>query len=86
VKDLNVGDEVLAMTHFGGYAEYAKTKAAGVVRLAPGTDHAEATALGTQYCTAWIAACHMVNLKKGDRVLVHAAAGGVGTALVQIAK
>ena len=58
----------------------------GVVKLAPGTNPAEATALATQYCTAWYAACMMVNLQKGDRVLVHAAAGGVGTALVQIAK
>lgn len=86
VTSLQVGDQVLALTPFGGYAEYAKTLARGAVRLAPGTDPAEATALATQYCTAWIAACHMVNLKQGDKVLVHAAAGGVGTALVQIAK
>ena len=86
VHAFGVGDTVLGFTQFGGYAEYAVTDAMGVVRLAPGTDPAEATALATQYCTAWFAACHMVNLKKGDRVLVHAAAGGVGTALVQIAK
>ena len=86
VNSLQVGDNVLALTPFAGYAEYAKTLARGAVRLAPGTDPAEATALATQYCTAWIAACHMVNLHEGDKVLVHAAAGGVGTALVQIAK
>lgn len=81
-----IGDYVVAFTQFGGYAEYAKTDARGAVRLSPGTDPSVATALATQYCTAWFAACHMVNLKAGDHVLVHAAAGGVGTALVQIAK
>lgn len=86
VRNVALGDAVVAFTQFGGYAEYAKSSAEGVVRIAPGTDEAVATALATQYCTAWFAACHMINLKRGDRVLVHAAAGGVGTALVQIAK
>lgn len=86
VLGFNIGDQVVAFTQFGGYAEYAKTDARGAIKLSPGTDPAVATALATQYCTAWFAACHMVNLKPGDHVLVHAAAGGVGTALVQIAK
>jgi len=86
VSDFESGDFVIGFTQFGGYAEYCATEAMGVVKLAPGTNPAEATALATQYCTAWYAACMMINLQKGDRVLVHAAAGGVGTALVQIAK
>lgn len=86
VKTFSTGDLVVAFTQFGGYAEYATTDHRGAVLLAPGTNREEATALATQYCTAWFSACHMINLKKGDNVLVHAAAGGVGTALVQIAK
>ena len=86
VKSFIVGELVLAFTQFGGYAEYAVADYRGVVALASGTNREEATALATQYCTAWFSACHMINLQKGDRVLVHAAAGGVGTALVQIAK
>lgn len=86
VKGLNVGDKVLAFTRFGGYADHAIADSRAVIKLENDVDEAEATTLATQYCTAWMAACHMVNLKKGDRVLVHAAAGGVGTALVQIAK
>ena len=85
-KRYEVGDLVLGFTQFGGYAEYAVADYRGVVTLASGTNREEATALATQYCTAWFSACHMVNFHKGDRVLVHAAAGGVGTALVQIAK
>jgi NADPH2:quinone reductase len=44
-----------------------------------------ALALTTQYCTAWYAAEECVRLQPGEQVLVHAAAGGVGTALVQLA-
>jgi NADPH:quinone reductase-like Zn-dependent oxidoreductase len=86
VRDFEKGDYVLGFTQFGGYAEYCATDVMGVVKLGTGTNPAEATALATQYCTAWYAACMMVNLQKGDRVLIHAAAGGVGTALIQIAK
>lgn len=86
VTHVKKGDRVLAFTMFGGYAQYACADSRAVVRISPGTSEEEATALATQYCTAWFAACHMVNLKRGDRVLVHAAAGGVGTALVQIAR
>lgn len=81
-----IGDAVLAFTLFGGYAQFAAMDYRGAVKLSPGTNLEEATALGTQYCTAWFAACHLMNLYPGDKVLVHAAAGGVGTALVQIAK
>lgn len=86
VTHVKKGDRVLAFTMFGGYAQYACADTRAVVRISPDTCAEEATALATQYCTAWFAACQMVNLKPGDRVLVHAAAGGVGTALVQIAR
>lgn len=86
VVGFEIGDLVLGLIQFGGYAEYCITESLGTLRLALGTNPAEATALATQYCTAWFAAAIMVNLQKGDRVLIHAAAGGVGTALVQIAK
>jgi NADPH2:quinone reductase len=79
------GDAVLAMTRFGGYAEYALTSAAAVAKIPAGIAPAAATALATQYCTAYYAAAEMVQLHKGDTVMVHAGAGGVGTALVQYA-
>jgi len=86
VTHVQKGDRVLAFTMFGGYAEYACADSRAVIPLSPDTPPEEAVALATQYCTAWFAACKMVLLQKGDRVLVHAAAGGVGTALVQIAR
>lgn len=86
VTHLKTGDRVTALTRFGGYAEYAVTKASGVAVLPSNIDFPAATALSTQYCTAYYAAAELVNLFPGDKVLVHAGAGGVGTALIQYAK
>lgn len=80
------GKQVVAFTRFGGYSEYVTTKRTGIAVLPDGIDPAAATALATQYCTAYYAACEMVRLHKGDKVLIHAAAGGVGIALTQLAK
>lgn len=85
VTTLSPGQRVVAMTRFGGYAEYVCANALATAVISEDMEPERATALATQYCTAWHAACEMVNLKPGDRVLVSAAAGGVGTALVQIA-
>jgi NADPH:quinone reductase-like Zn-dependent oxidoreductase len=86
VTHVKVGDRVTAMTRFGGYAEFALTDASAVAIIPNFIDDATATALTTQYCTAYYAAGEMVNLHEGDRVLIHAGAGGVGRALIQFAK
>lgn len=86
VKGFKVGDRVTALTRFGGYAEYAKSNIMGVAHLPEEIDYDMATALATQACTAYYCAEEMVSLHKGDAVLVQAAAGGVGSLLVQIAK
>ena len=80
------GDKVLAFTRFGSYAQYAVADTRTVVKLSEQVDEAQATALATQYCTAWYAARMVGSLRKRETVLIHAAAGGVGTALIQIAK
>lgn len=80
------GDKVVALTRFGGYAEYVTTMQEGVALMPQNYDPAKATALATQACTAYFCAVHCVNLISGDNVLVQAAAGGVGRILVQIAK
>jgi NADPH2:quinone reductase len=85
VSDFRAGDRVTAMTRFGGYAEYAVTKASAVALIPAAMDEPTATALTTQYCTAYFAAAEMVNLHRGDKVLVQSGAGGVGTALIQYA-
>jgi len=81
-----LGKRVVAMTRFGGYAEYAKTNVSGVAVISDDLESVKASALATQYCTAYYGAMGCTNLFKGDRVLIHAAAGGVGTAITQLAK
>ena len=86
VTDIAEGDRVTAMTRFGGYAEYAITDARAVSKIPHNINPAEATALTTQYCTAYYCAAEMVNLFAGDKVVIHSAAGGVGAGLLQYAK
>lgn len=86
VTSLKVGQRVAALTRFGGYAEYAVTKEAGVAVIPDSVDFATATAMATQACTAYYCAFESVTLHEGDRVLIQAAAGGVGGLLVQMAK
>lgn len=86
VDALKPGQRVVAFTRFSGYAEFAVTDWRAVAPIPEEMDAAKAAALATQYGTAYYCACEMVQLHPGDRVLVQAAAGGVGTALVQLAK
>ncbi|MFA6127271.1 MAG: zinc-binding dehydrogenase [Bacteroidales bacterium] len=81
-----IGQHVAAMTRFGGYAEYVKTQSAAVIALKNELDFGLATSLATQASTAVYCAGFAIRLYNGERVLVHAAAGGVGTLLVQLAK
>jgi NADPH2:quinone reductase len=84
--DLQLGQRVVSLTRFGGYASMACAKAIAAMPLAEDADGAEATALATQGVTAWLAAEDCVRLHPGEKVLIHAAAGGVGMMLVQLAK
>lgn len=84
------GDEVFGMPQFpqqaGGYAEYVAAPARHFARKPAGLTHVEAAALPLAGLTAWQALVETAALRPGQRVLVHAAAGGVGHLAVQIAK
>lgn len=80
------GTRVAALTRFGGYATLALTDARAAATIPEDMDVGIAAALPTQGCTAYYCAEEMVRLYPGDHVLVQAAAGGVGTLLVQLAK
>jgi NADPH2:quinone reductase len=80
-----MGKRVVALTRFGGYAEYAATDYRALAEISDDFEAAKALALGTQGTTAYVCFEESMNLYKGDRVLVHAAAGGVGLMLCQLA-
>jgi len=83
VTNLTVGQRVLATTSSGGYAEYATAKAVLTMPIPDELGYSEATALLVQGLTA----LGLLNeTKPGQTILIHAAAGGVGTLLVQLAK
>lgn len=86
VPDLKTGQRVVALTRFGGYSQQVVVNYRGVVPVSEEVDAAMATALATQYATAYYAAEVAMQIHENEHVLVQAAAGGVGTALVQLAK
>ncbi len=83
VADLSVGQRVAAVPIFGGHAEMVALPAARVFALPEGVDFSEAAAVPVVFLTAWYA-LEQTRLRRGERVVVTAAAGGVGTALLQL--
>jgi NADPH:quinone reductase-like Zn-dependent oxidoreductase len=81
-----VGERVLAGTRFGGYAETVNVAAADSVVLPDALSFEQGAAVPVNYATAWAALHGYGSLRRGERVLIHAAAGGVGTAAIQFAK
>ena len=85
VDGIAVGDRVIAATRFGGQAEEAVAGAGDVFPLRQELSLAQGAAIPVNYATAWAALFQFGGLRAGERVLVHAAAGGVGIAAVQLA-
>ncbi|MGW0289169.1 NADP-dependent oxidoreductase [Streptomyces tuirus] len=84
------GDEVFGMLPYpyghGSHAEYVIAPVRALTRKPAGVDHTQAGALPLVSLTAWQALTEHTDLQPGQRVLIHAAAGGVGHVAVQIAK
>jgi len=85
VVDLRAGDRVVAATRFTGQAEIVVAGADETVAMPHGMPMAEGAAIPINYGTAYAALVLMAGVHRGDRVLVHSAAGGVGTAMTQLA-
>jgi len=86
VKHVKVGDPVAAFTGTGGFATHATPKGAQVMPLPKGFAFDDAAAFVLTYATTHHALIDRAQLKAGETVLVLGAAGGVGTAAIQIAK
>lgn len=86
VQGFTHGQRVMAGTMFGGYASQVVVPASDVVALPDRLTFEQGAAIPVNYTTAYAALIDFANLREGERVLIHAAAGGVGIAATQIAK
>lgn len=78
------GQGVVALTKVGGYAEYVCVPASSLIAVPPGLDPAATVSLVLNYLTAYQMIHRMARLVAGERILVHGAGGGVGTALLEL--
>ena len=85
VKDWKVGDAVFAVTSGGGLAEYVIAPAENVARKPAKLTFEEASGIPTASLAAWRTLITNADIKKGQRVLIHGGAGGVGSTAIQLA-
>lgn len=84
VASARVGEEVLALTRFGGYSDVVVAPEKQATRRPPGLDAQRAAAIPVNYLTAYQMLLEMGRVRPGDRVLIHQAAGGVGLAAIDL--
>jgi len=85
VERWQVGDEVCALLAGGGYAEQVLVPAGQVMAVPDGIDLVEAAALPEVACTVWSNVFMVAGLQRGETLLVHGGAGGIGTFAIQLA-
>jgi NADPH:quinone reductase-like Zn-dependent oxidoreductase len=86
VEGVQPGDRVMAACRFGGYSEVVSVREGELLALPEDWSYEEGAATPIVYSTAYAGLVSFGNLRAGERILVHAAAGGVGIAATQIAK
>jgi NADPH2:quinone reductase len=84
VERVSVGDRVSALLEHGGFSSTVASPRERVFPIPPQMTFEEAAALGLVYQTSYVGLVHRANLREGETLLVHAAAGGVGLAAVQL--
>lgn len=85
VTGYEIGDRVMGVVGGGAYAELARIDYRMAMPIPAELDYVHAAAIPEVFVTAHEAMMHLARLKAGDSVLIHAAAGGVGSAAVQLA-
>ena len=86
VRDVKKGDQVAAGTYFGGYASHVTVPAHQVFKLPANVDLEAGAAMPVNYFTAQIALFEMARIRKGDRIVIEPATGGVGVLAIQMAR
>ncbi|GIW10014.1 MAG: zinc-binding dehydrogenase [Chloroflexi bacterium] len=79
-----VGDRVCGFTGSGAYAEYATMLDWVALPIPEGMSFVEGAAIPVAFLTAWLALCELMNVRRGETLLVHAVGAGVGQAMVQL--
>ncbi|MCJ7558115.1 MAG: medium chain dehydrogenase/reductase family protein [Gammaproteobacteria bacterium] len=85
VTGIAPGQSVMALTLFDGYSSKLVLPAERVFAIPEGISESQAAGFPTVFLTAWFALCEQARPRADDTVLIHSAAGGVGSALVQLA-
>ncbi len=80
------GDRIMAVVTGGGYAEYATVPAGMALRIPEAFTYEQAAAIPEAYLTAYLNLFELGRLQRGETVLIHAGASGVGSAAIQLAK
>jgi NADPH2:quinone reductase len=86
VSTVEPGQMVAGFPRGGGYAEVICTPASGLVPVPSGLDPAESVCLVANYLTAHMLLYRTANVQKGERILIQGAAGGTGSALIELGK
>jgi NADPH:quinone reductase len=86
VKNMKVGDRILAMAEHGGYAEFVAIHESQCYRLPTSVSFIDAAAMALVYDTSWFALRDRARVQPGETALILGATGGVGFASVQLAK
>jgi NADPH:quinone reductase-like Zn-dependent oxidoreductase len=84
VEGFREGDEVVALAN--GFTAYTTTTAAAVAHKPARLSHEDGAAIPTVFLTTYYGLLHLAQLSKGERILIHSAAGGVGLTAIQIAR
>ncbi len=86
VDSVKAGDRVMAGTRFGGQCSMVTVPEGQIIPLADALSYEQGAAFPVNYTTSYVALVMMGGLREGERVLIHAAAGGVGISATQIAR
>lgn len=84
-NEFHIGQKVIAFTDFGGYAQYAKARKEVIISLPESWTYSQGAAIAVTFATAYHSLFNTGVVLPGSKILIHAAAGGVGLALVQLA-
>jgi 8-amino-7-oxononanoate synthase len=86
VTDFQIGDEVIAAQAVGSLSSHVTVNAKFAIAKSEHLNYAEAATIPTTFLTAYYGLHYLAKIKPGDKILIHAAAGGVGQAAIQLAQ